>query len=244
MMSSYTYSLILKTILMVFLLEARPTSSANPVALHGLNYNTRKGPDWDPDRCKQSYEILNDLTLLSRMTKRFRLLSLTDCNQGAMVLEVAQQLDLTLWLGLWVGLPPENADEESAFEKDFKELQRLIEEEPDVLRNHVIGVSVGSEALYREDATLADMIDNFNAGTSLELLYDSDIVALALLHKIYDDFLSFSLSPRFGDTCPHATPLQSGIYYEIPVSTYLLQSVILHPNMPRVLSFVILSTSR
>jgi exo-beta-1,3-glucanase (GH17 family) len=87
------------------------------------------------------------------------------------VLEVAQQLDLSLYLGLWVGPPPESSDVEPAFDLDLKELQRLIEEHPDWIRDHVLGISVGSEALYRKDATLDEMIENFNTGTSLERGY-------------------------------------------------------------------------
>ena len=89
---SYHYHsclLLVSTLLVAFLLEGQPVQAAvNPITLHGLNYNTRKGPDWDPDKCKEWYEVVNDLTLLSRMTKRFRLLSMTDCGQAAMVLEV------------------------------------------------------------------------------------------------------------------------------------------------------------
>ena len=169
---SYHYHsclLLVSTLLVAFLLEGQPVQAAvNPITLHGLNYNTRKGPDWDPDKCKEWYEVMNDLTLLSRMTKRFRLLSMTDCGQAAMVLDVAQQLGLSLYLGLWVGPPPESSDVEPAFDLDLKELQRLIEEHPDWIRDHVLGISVGSEALYRKDATLDEMIANFNTGTSLE----------------------------------------------------------------------------
>jgi exo-beta-1,3-glucanase (GH17 family) len=161
-LSSHPCFLIVSSLL-VFVLHL--STAAVPISLHGLNYNTRKGPDWDPDKCKEWHEVLNDLTLQSRLTKRFRLLSMTDCGQAAMVLEVAKQLDLQLWLGLWVGQPPESSDVESAFDLDLKELKRLIDEEPDVLRSHVLGISVGSEALYREDATLDQMIQHFYTGT-------------------------------------------------------------------------------
>lgn len=153
--------------------------SAIPIQLYGLNYNTRKGPDWDPFKCKEWWEIRNDLTLLSRLTKRFRLLSLTDCGQAAQVLEVAQELNLELWLGLWVGketdddgnpLVTTTASESSsttAFEKDLAELERLLQgpQTAMALQQHVIGISVGSEALYRNDTTLSQITNHYQNGT-------------------------------------------------------------------------------
>ena len=65
---------------------------AVPIQLYGLNYNTRKGPDWDWNKCKSKAEILTDLTLLSRLTSRIRLLSLTDCGQAELVLDVVEEL--------------------------------------------------------------------------------------------------------------------------------------------------------
>jgi hypothetical protein len=53
----------------------------------------------------------------------------------------------------------------SDLDKDFIELERLIDEEPDLIKNHVLGISVGSEALYRKDADLQDMLMNFFSGT-------------------------------------------------------------------------------
>jgi hypothetical protein len=167
-------------LLLLAYLGVDPCDAAVPVTLHGLNYNTRKGPDWDPEKCKEWHEVLNDLTLQSRLTKRFRLLSMTDCGQAAMVLEVAKILDLQLWLGLWVGPPPEDSNERAAFDKDFSELERLIDEEPDLIKNHVLGISVGSEALYRKDADLQDMLMNFFSGTYTCMDYVAWIDACAL----------------------------------------------------------------
>jgi exo-beta-1,3-glucanase (GH17 family) len=77
-------------------------ATAEPIQLYGLNYNTRQGPDWDWDKCKSYERIQQDLQLLQRLTPRIRLLSLTDCGQGDMVMTVAQDLGMKLWLGLWV----------------------------------------------------------------------------------------------------------------------------------------------
>lgn len=143
--------------LLLLLLVPLAKVSAVPIQLYGLNYNTRKGPDWDWDKCKSRAEILTDLTMLSRLTNRFRILSLRDCGQGELVLSVAKELGLQLWIGLWV------APEEFVFEEEKGELAGLIERGM-LDTDTVLGVTVGSEALYREDATITQMIDNLNAG--------------------------------------------------------------------------------
>jgi exo-beta-1,3-glucanase (GH17 family) len=101
---------------------------------------------------------LADLTLLSKITNRVRILSLRDCGQGELVLDVAKELGMQLWLGLWVGL------EESVFEEEKTLLEDLIARDmidPEV----VLGISVGSEAIYRKDATVSEMVENLNEST-------------------------------------------------------------------------------
>ena len=71
-------------------LPSSTTTTAVPISFYGLNYNTRKGPDWaaDSERCKSRQEVARDLTVLSRVTNKIRLLSLVDCNQGELVWSV------------------------------------------------------------------------------------------------------------------------------------------------------------
>ena len=119
---------------------------------------TFAGIDWDPDwlRCKTEEEILADLNLLRRITSRIRILSLVDCHQGELVLKLAQTLGFQIFLGLWVGPDP------GVVQNEINELKRLIQSQPSQFSpstNYVLGVSVGSEALYRKDVTLEDIID-------------------------------------------------------------------------------------
>lgn len=130
---------------------------AVPVQLHGLNYNTRQGPDWDWDKCKSRATIQTDLTLLKRLTNRVRLLSLTDCNQGSLVLGVAREFGMQLWLGLWVG------PDDFVFEEEKRALQELIDQGM-FADDTILGITVGSEAIYRKDATVNEMIQNLNEG--------------------------------------------------------------------------------
>lgn len=125
-----------------------------PIRLRGLNYNTRQGPDWSPDdmRCKSRPQIVTDLKLLKKLTDRIRLLSITDCNQSEMVLDVAKELGMQVYLGLWVD------EEKTIWLREIAAFEDLVIRglvDPSI----VIGVTVGSEVLLRKDATLAELMD-------------------------------------------------------------------------------------
>ncbi|CAJ1964829.1 unnamed protein product [Cylindrotheca closterium] len=158
-----------------------------PVKLRGLNYNTRKGPDWAPDdaRCKSRAEIVTDLQLLQKMTNRIRLLSITDCNQSEMVLDVAKEIGMQVYLGLWVDEEKKIwLDEISAFEDLL--IRGVVD--PSV----VIGVTVGSEVLLRKDATLAELMD-YQSQVSLALATFGagnlavSIVEISYYYGLYSD---------------------------------------------------------
>jgi hypothetical protein len=61
--------------------------------IYGLNYITRQGPDWHWDKCKSREQVLTDLA--------YGIPSLVDCGQGYLVLDVAKELGLKVFLGLW-----------------------------------------------------------------------------------------------------------------------------------------------
>lgn len=149
---------LLLLLMLLLLLPPHASVSAEPVRLHGLNYNSRKGPDWDPDRCKTYAEIKADLSVLGRLTDRVRILSMTDCDQGELVWTVAKELGMRLWLGLWVGISGD-----TVFDDEVEELTRLLGV-MDASDGTVLGVTVGSEVLYRKDATEEKMIQNMNRG--------------------------------------------------------------------------------
>eukprot|EP00526_Cylindrotheca_closterium_P004684 CAMPEP_0113606624 /NCGR_PEP_ID=MMETSP0017_2-20120614/2956_1 /TAXON_ID=2856 /ORGANISM="Cylindrotheca closterium" /LENGTH=786 /DNA_ID=CAMNT_0000515185 /DNA_START=11 /DNA_END=2367 /DNA_ORIENTATION=- /assembly_acc=CAM_ASM_000147 len=128
------------------------TVSAAPIELHGINYNTRQGPDFAWDKCKTKEQIETDLIMLGRVTSRIRILSLADCGQGELVLTVAKELGLQVWLGVWV------SEFEYVFESEKGTLFDLINKGL-VDDSTVLGVTVGSEAVYREEVTSEQIID-------------------------------------------------------------------------------------
>ncbi|KAG7369536.1 glycosyl transferase family protein [Nitzschia inconspicua] len=140
-----------------WLLLLFPTvSNAAPIQLYGLNYNTRQGPDWDWNKCKSYERIIQDLTMIKKMTNKIRLLSMKDCGQGEMVLTAANALNMQVYLGLWVG--PDHAER---FSEELDELDAALEKF-DLYPDLVLGVTVGSEAIYRKDATVDELIVYMN----------------------------------------------------------------------------------
>lgn len=115
--------------------------------LHGINYSLRIGPDWTfgADRCKSPDRIRSELSVLQNdVTDNIRVFSFTDCDTAATMLELTQEANMGLWLGVWVGPNGTVFDDERA---------RMLE----LLQTHsfanVIGIHVSSESIYREEIT-------------------------------------------------------------------------------------------
>jgi glucan 1,3-beta-glucosidase len=145
---------------MLFLVASSTIASTiSPLKLHGMNYNTRQVPDWDPNRCKNYTQIHRDLSVLSGLTTRIRILSLSDCQQGPLVVKAAKAVGLQVMLGLWVATDPQ------VFQTELALLQSMIQtKQVDVSSSSttITGVTVGSEALYRKDVSLATLLDSWN----------------------------------------------------------------------------------
>ena len=56
------------------------------------------------------------------MTENTRVLSLTDCGGGSIILRAAKELGMKVWLGLWVDV------DETVFEGERDELARMLED--------------------------------------------------------------------------------------------------------------------
>lgn len=135
-------------------LFARDTNALN-LKLKGVNYDFRQGPDYDVDRCKASAKISKEIKLLSTITPRVRIYSVSDCNVRP-VLKYAKLYNMTVWMGVWVG------NTTKTFDKELKTLTALVSE--GVIDSElVVGVNVGSEALYRNDSTPEQLIANLKS---------------------------------------------------------------------------------
>ncbi|KAF0687025.1 Aste57867_21208 [Aphanomyces stellatus] len=116
-------------------------STTTALKLSGVNYNPRKGQDWEPTekKCESAAEIAADFKALSTITSNIRLYSMS--------------AGLKVWLGIWIG--PNG----TGFEAEKVALAGHIEK--GLIDSNVIGLHVGSEAIYRKDITADQAIKYF-----------------------------------------------------------------------------------
>ncbi|TMW67077.1 hypothetical protein Poli38472_012193 [Pythium oligandrum] len=121
---------------------------------YGINYNIRNGPDWAPaeTKCKKADLIQQELVKLKTVTDIIRLYSLTDCDQGNIVIPAAIKAGLKIELGLWVG------PEQATFNAEKDAFQKVVANKDLVNNKNIVGVHVGSEAVYRGDVEPATAI--------------------------------------------------------------------------------------
>ncbi|GLE05261.1 hypothetical protein PINS_up014261 [Pythium insidiosum] len=141
-----------RSLLLLVLVALCGSLHALNVKLSGVNYDFRQGPDWDYNRCKGPGQVTKEVRLLSSVTNRVRVYSLSDCNVRY-VLRQAQTLNMTVWLGVWVG------NTTRVFEREFSSLKNLVSDGL-VTSELIAGVNVGSEVLFRNDTTPEVLLAN------------------------------------------------------------------------------------
>ncbi|KAG3118669.1 hypothetical protein PI124_g4085 [Phytophthora idaei] len=178
--------LFLPTLIASVVLLLNGSADALNVKMPGVNYNSRKGPDWAPDssKCKTASEVQKDMYALKGVTDKVRIYSLVDCNQAELVLPAAKNAGLKVHLGIWTTKSHDYLLQEKA------KLAGLIDK--GLYDNNVIGLHVGSETIYREEinadtaisymkeirdyirgrgkntpVSIADVIDIYNANQQL-----------------------------------------------------------------------------
>ncbi|KAE9034126.1 hypothetical protein PR003_g8588 [Phytophthora rubi] len=156
--------------------------------LYGINYDLRQGPDWDPSRCKSADTIASDLKVLSTITSNVRTYSLSDCDVSG-VLTAAKKLSLTVWLGVWV------SDDSKVYDAEVKAFKELIT--AGLIDSNVVGINVGSEAVYREDITAEQAIKYVN--DFKKVMSDNDISVPVSITDIIDTFVQYPDMLKAGD---------------------------------------------
>jgi glucan 1,3-beta-glucosidase len=123
------------------------SAEALNVKMYGVNYNTRKGPDWatDADRCKTAAEVQADMYSVKSISDRVRIYSLVDCDQAKLVLPAAKKAGLQVALGIWTTSSHDYLLQEKA------KLAELIDS--GLFDSNVVAMHVGSETIYREEIT-------------------------------------------------------------------------------------------
>ncbi|CAI5711167.1 unnamed protein product [Hyaloperonospora brassicae] len=147
---------LLTTVASVLLVLSGNNADGLNVKMPGMNYNTRKGPDWAPEssKCKNAAEIQRDMYALKAVTDKVRIYSLLDCNQAELVLPAAKRAGLQVHLGIWTTASHSYLLQERA------KLAALID--TGLYDNNVIGLHVGSETIYRKEISADTAIRYMN----------------------------------------------------------------------------------
>lgn len=156
--------------------------------LYGLNYDMRQGPDWDPSKCKDSDTIAADLKVLATVTSNVRTYSLSDCDVS-LVLKAAKELSLTVWLGVWV------SDDSTVYDAEVAAFKELID--AGLIDDNVVGINVGSEAVYRKDITSTQAIQYI--ADFRELMAKYDVSVPVSITDIIDTFVAYPDMITAGD---------------------------------------------
>ncbi|RLN60213.1 hypothetical protein BBJ28_00003721 [Nothophytophthora sp. Chile5] len=164
------------------------TVSALDQSLYGLNYDLRQGPDWDTDKCKSATTIASDLKVLSAVTSSVRIYSLSDCDVTG-VLSAAKDLSMTVWLGVWV------SDDSTVYDAEVAAFKELIT--AGLIDDNIVGINVGSEAVYRGDITADQAIQYVT--DFRKVMSDNDISVPVSITDIIDTFVSYPDMITAGD---------------------------------------------
>uniref|UniRef100_A0AAV1TEL7 glucan endo-1,3-beta-D-glucosidase n=1 Tax=Peronospora matthiolae TaxID=2874970 RepID=A0AAV1TEL7_9STRA len=126
------------------------------VKMPGINFTARIGPDWAPDsvKCKSADQIQKDMYALKTVTDKVRIYSLVDCNQAELVLRAAKVAGLQVHLGIWTTANHNNLLREKTKLGDLIDMG--------LYDDRVIGLHVGSEAMYREEIKVDVAISYMN----------------------------------------------------------------------------------
>ncbi|KAI8337394.1 glycoside hydrolase superfamily [Choanephora cucurbitarum] len=137
---------MLKSLLTILLSATVGTVMAENY-FYGLNYGI------DQNNCPTYDKIRADFSKIKQYTNRVKTFSLSVCDQGALVLQAANELDMNIYLGMWIDRP-------DTFESEMNALNSILSNSQ-LSFDKVDGLVVGSEVLYRKDTdenTLADYL--------------------------------------------------------------------------------------
>ncbi|KAI8099302.1 glycoside hydrolase superfamily [Halteromyces radiatus] len=107
-------------------------------SFYGLNFGI------DQNNCPALQHYIDEFNQIKTYTNRVRSYAMAVCNEGELALKASQSTGMNIYLGMWVG-------RSDTFESEFNGLQQLVNS--GVSFKNVDAIIVGSEVLYRNDAT-------------------------------------------------------------------------------------------
>lgn len=114
-------------------------------AIGELAFNV--GAQNEAGSCKTADEWKKELNILKSYTSKVRVYSASNCNTLEILGPVAEELSFQIFVGVW-------PTDSSHFEL---EKQALTKHLPAIKKSTVVMITVGSEALYRDDMTGSDL---------------------------------------------------------------------------------------
>lgn len=115
--------------------------------------------------CKSADEYKQDFSRLSSYTKKVRVYAVSDCNTLEVLGPAAEEAGFTVFFGVW-------PNDDAHFQAEKEALQTYL---PKIKKSTVEAITVGSEALYRDDMSASDLGDRINSVRDLlKDIKDSD----------------------------------------------------------------------
>ncbi|KAI8337147.1 glycoside hydrolase superfamily [Chlamydoabsidia padenii] len=114
-------------------------------AFYGLDFGINQND------CPNLDHYVNEFKHIQAYTNRVRSYTTGVCNEGALALEAANTVGMNIYLGMWVDRP-------ETFDSEFAALKKMVTNGENF--SNVDAIIVGSEVIYRKDAT-PDMLANY-----------------------------------------------------------------------------------
>lgn len=124
--------------------------AASAHAIGDLAFNL--GVKDNDGNCKTAAEYKTELKILSSYTSKVRFYAVSDCNTLEILAPVAEEMGFTVFVGVW---PTDDAHFSA-------EKQALTNYLPNIKKSTVEVITVGSEALYRDDLTASELAEKIN----------------------------------------------------------------------------------
>ncbi|ODQ67679.1 glucan 1,3-beta-glucosidase precursor [Nadsonia fulvescens var. elongata DSM 6958] len=115
----------------------------------GLNIGAVRNSD---SACKETSDWLDDFNTIKSLTDTVKVYASSDCNTLQNIGPAIEKAGLKLVLGVW-------PNDDAHFAAEKAALSNYL---PNLSKDSLVAITVGSEALYREDLTAQELADKIN----------------------------------------------------------------------------------
>eukprot|EP00475_Leptophrys_vorax_P030540 TRINITY_DN45848_c0_g1_i1.p1 TRINITY_DN45848_c0_g1~~TRINITY_DN45848_c0_g1_i1.p1 ORF type:complete len:334 (-),score=63.53 TRINITY_DN45848_c0_g1_i1:697-1698(-) len=169
----------------VLLLTVLAIPSSVSLMFDGINYS----PYDSASQCVSIDQFVADMDMLSAVAVDVRIYSLVTCGIGAMLCDALPRIQsqfTSFYLGMWVSSDP------ASFQQELGELLNIAQTCPTVMRDRVSAIVVGSESLWRNDATYESLQAAFQ---QVRELIPEDKIGKKIFVTTSDVFTEYLFAP-------------------------------------------------